>query len=326
MNPQTYYNPNANYFSNPSATSPEKAKFIASASSQSYKGPSIVDYLAKSGQPTDLASRTALGAKYGISDIGSASGNTALLNALRGGTAPAENATNNVTDPNSTNTSNVPAPEDPFSAYLKSLEQSTEITEATKYVNNLITQGKQDQETALNRGETLGFATGEAARVGRQNALTLEAASRGLDALVASNASKKEIAKARYDYEKAKIEAAKADKKTGFELSPGQKRYEFDPKTGAYKEVASVAPAPKDTSKADQKAQLSTDVNEAVDQLGKIVKAKGFRGVSPDDYNTMRAYLQDTYGVDGVIELDKAMKALGLVVDDDWAKLDAKNK
>lgn len=82
------------------------------------------------------------------------------------------------------------------------------------------------------------------------------------------------------------------------------------------------AAAPKATE-ADKKAVLTADVNQAVSQLGQIVKAKGFRGVNPDDYNTMRQYLQDTYGYEGVKELDSAMATLGLTVDTNWAKEDA---
>lgn len=184
---------------------------------------------------------------------------------------------------------NPPTPEDPFSTYLKSLEQPTEVTEATKYVNSLITQGKQDQEKALSMGETTGFATGEAARVGRQNAITLDAAARGLDALIASNASKKEIAKARFDYEKAKIDAAKTDNK-GFELSPGQKRYEYDPKTGGYKEVASVASAPKSEDKvtaAEAKANAYSALNQFM-QPGK--KVSGVPVLDPEGYLTAEGF------------------------------------
>lgn len=74
------------------------------------------------------------------------------------------------------------------------------------------------------------------------------------------------------------------------------------------------AAAPKQTE-AEKKAVMVADVNEAVRQLGQIVKAKQFKGVSPDDYNTMRAYLQQTYGYEGVKELDTALSILGLSVD-----------
>ena len=50
---------------------------------------SIVDYLTSVGQDPSIQNRTALGAKYGITNIGTAEGNTALLNALKSGKPPA---------------------------------------------------------------------------------------------------------------------------------------------------------------------------------------------------------------------------------------------
>lgn len=50
---------------------------------------SIVDYLKSVGQDSSMANRQALGAQYGITNIGTAEGNTALLNALKSGKAPA---------------------------------------------------------------------------------------------------------------------------------------------------------------------------------------------------------------------------------------------
>jgi hypothetical protein len=50
---------------------------------------SISDYLTSVGQDNSLEARTALGQKYGITGIGTAEGNTNLLNALKSGTNPA---------------------------------------------------------------------------------------------------------------------------------------------------------------------------------------------------------------------------------------------
>ena len=47
------------------------------------KDNSISDYLKFNGQDQSLQNRTQLGQKYGITNLGSAEGNTALLNALR---------------------------------------------------------------------------------------------------------------------------------------------------------------------------------------------------------------------------------------------------
>ena len=204
-----------------------------------------------------------------------------------------------------------------FETYLQSLQQPEEVTAQTEYLNKLNLQSKLDQEKALASGETLGFATGEAQRVARNNALYLEAAGNTLDALVAKNASKSTIAKARFDYEQAKITAEKDNQKP-FELSPGQERYTYNKTTGKYEKTASVAPTPKAADKqteAEKKAPMVSDVNNAVTQLRTIVKTKGFKGVSPDDYISFKDYFLQTYGYEGVAELDKAMAALGLVVD-----------
>lgn len=49
---------------------------------------SLSDYLTSIGQDNSLPARTALGQKYGITNVGTPEGNTALLNALKGGQAP----------------------------------------------------------------------------------------------------------------------------------------------------------------------------------------------------------------------------------------------
>lgn len=62
---------------------------IGSSYSKLNTGTSISDYLKSIGQDSSIQNRTALGQKYGISGIGTAQGNTALLNALKGSTSPA---------------------------------------------------------------------------------------------------------------------------------------------------------------------------------------------------------------------------------------------
>ena len=280
MNP-TYKNPNANYFNtmpadgNVSATSPAKQQFInnVAGSPGSYKNIPI-----KAGTDAYVAEQ--------MKAIDS--GNTAS-NPTSTSSNPTTNVPNN--NQNSTNTSTENPADLAFSTYLKSLEQPAEVTEATKYVNNLITQGKLDQEKALGMGETLGFATGEAARVGRQNAITLDAAARGLDALIASNASKKEIAKARYDYEQARLKA-ETDKNKPFELSEGQSRYEYDPKTNSYVKVASVAKtyAPDSGEKltvGEKKANAYTDLNRFMVPGAKV---NGVPVLDPEGFLTAKAF------------------------------------
>ena len=58
------------------------------------KDSSIVDYLKYNGQDPSMSNRQALASKYGISNVGTAEGNTSLLKALQTGSAPAPVATN----------------------------------------------------------------------------------------------------------------------------------------------------------------------------------------------------------------------------------------
>jgi len=64
------------------------------APASTYTGPSIVDYLASIGQPSDFASRALLAQKLGIQNYsGTAAQNTQMLDTLRKGQAPAAPAT-----------------------------------------------------------------------------------------------------------------------------------------------------------------------------------------------------------------------------------------
>lgn len=85
--------------------------------------------------------------------------------------------------------------------YLSSLTATPEEKNARTYLNKLLGNAQQDQEKALNSGETLGFATGEAGRVGRQNQYAIDSATRGLDALTGYRAQDTTAAKARLDFE-----------------------------------------------------------------------------------------------------------------------------
>lgn len=242
-------------YGNTGATSPEKQKFIANAAAQSYKGPSIVDYLSYAGHPNDSASIQSLAGQYGIGGTPkSAEYNTALLTALRSGASPmsstggapaAPGAPAGTTPPAQTPAAPAAAPEDPyrtaFDTYLKSLEVSPEQKAAQDYLNSLVTGSKAANEKALETGETLGFATGEAQRVGRNNSLAIDAAARNLEAQTGYAGSKATIAKARADFE-ANIYKNKQDQNAPFELSPGQSRYTYNPTTGKY-EVSAAADA-----------------------------------------------------------------------------------
>lgn len=89
-----------------------------------------------------------------------------------------------------------------FNEYLSSLRPSEEETRASKNLSALDLQAMKDQEEALNRGETLGFATGEAARVNKNNAFRRMAAADTLGALTGQRTAMTEAQKARMEFEK----------------------------------------------------------------------------------------------------------------------------
>jgi len=246
---------NTDTYGTPGATSPEKKKFVASLASKAYTGPSIVDYLSKSGYATDPASRTALAKEVGIDNYSvnpnNATQNTEFLNRLRNGYStssasetPAGTGTPSPTPTGGAESTPTPQTPDPyrvaFDEYINSLKETPEEKAAKDYLNNLITGSKLAEEKALNSGETLGFAAGEAQRVNRNNAITMDAAARSYDALSGSRINQSTAAKARAEFEKS-IYDKNTPKNDPFELSPGQERYAFNPKTGAYEKVASVA-------------------------------------------------------------------------------------
>lgn len=350
-------------YGNAGATSPAKQKFISNAAAQAYKGPSIVDYLSLAGKPTDMTSRGTLATEYGISGYrGSADQNTALLAALRasGSATPGSDPASGGTPPPQQQQPDVPlaAPEDPyrtaFDSYLKSLEMPPEAKAATDYLNSLITQSKQANEKALNSGETLGFASGEAGRVNRDNALMLDAAARNVEAQTGVANSRTAIAKARADFE-ANILGMKEKQNAPFELSPGQERYTYDPKTGKYVKTAaadakSTLPAsaqeyeyakaqgykgtyqqyqtedanrkfraaggsPTSNDRANTAQDRDNDIATVIiDFKDKMTKNK-WKGANPEAYNYYRQQLIDTYGAAAALELDKQMKEARISVD-----------
>lgn len=247
-----------------SATSPAKKTFIANAASKAYTGPSIVDFLKASGYGSDLASRTALGKEYGIdystTKDNYATQNTALLNALRGiGAGPSDTSSSGAPagsgNSSSGGTTTTPAPQTPsavdtaFADYISSLKGGTEATKARKAYNDFI--ANRDQGIVglegQGRGIPLTLIRGQQAKLQQQSGI--EANRLQNDITIAENADKAvtEANKARYEFEKGKIEAI-AKNNPAFELSPGQERYTYDPKTGGYIKTASATPGLKEIS------------------------------------------------------------------------------
>lgn len=323
-----------------------------------------MDYLSLSGYGTDAASRTDLAKNIGIENYSVNPGNAnvnsdylARLRAMQDGSSSGGITDTGAPGTGSTGTSTgnpgtppaPAAPADPyadaFSKYIDSLQVSPEERQARDYLNSLVTQGKLDNEKALQSGETLGFATGEAARVNRNNAIMTDAASNSLNALTANREGDSAIAKAKADYLKGL-----SDKNAPFELSPGQVRYALNPATGKYEEVAAAdakttlpasaqeyeyaksqgytgtyeqyqnADANRKAKAAgstatETKAAQQDDVAEAVTDFQDQMRKRGWAGANPDAYAYYRDQLKKLYGASAALDLDAAMEKAGIVVD-----------
>ena len=228
--------------------------------------------------------------------------------------------------------------------YAESLNETPEVTAAKTRLNEIQGAGEKQSlearkayEDIIHKGGGTKAGALEAGSVDARNRAYILAnlgiaesgAARSLDALTGAQTSKQNYLKTLADLSKPmEVGENYVDPTTGEIIGSKAKsgivgEYEYA-KSQGYKgsftdyqnEDANRkrAAAPKQTE-AEKKAMMVSDVNEAVRQLGQIVKAKQFKGVSPDDYNTMRQYLQQTYGYEGVKELDSALSILGLLVD-----------
>ncbi len=140
----------------------------------------------------------------------------------------------------------VSAADKAFEDYLKSLTETDEEKEAKKYLDTLNVDANLANERALNSGETMGFAGGEAQRVNRNNDIRIAGAAARVEALAARRGVMTTAQKARLDYEQGKIKSASEG---AFELSAGQSRFNRDGSV--------VASMPRDTSNdAYRQAQI----------------------------------------------------------------------
>lgn len=306
---------------NTSATNPNKKKFVESLAAKSYTGPSVVDYLSKSGYDSSLASRNQLATEYGVKDYvpGSAQSNTALMAALRGGN-------NNVTNPSGTNvpgasdtttsvSGGTTTPSNPYKQYLQSLFGGDSYKSAfEKYgtdserLAGIQNEGEAKElearrlyEETLNRpGGLLGGAQQAAAvqsRLSNQEladlALRESAASRTAGA---SQSFLQTLLSAGKDLSDLTMEEQKLLQKetpAPFELSPGQARYEYDPESRQYKAIASLPSNPPATNEftnytAKEKANQKIAQQELATEMGTAARdVDGF--VTPEAYRNMKA-------------------------------------
>jgi hypothetical protein len=176
---------------------------------------------------------------------------------------------------------------DALNDYVASLRPSEEESRAKKNLADLDLQSMKDQEEALGRGETLGFAAGEAARVNKNNSFQRIAAANTLEALTGNRSAMSEGQKARLDFEKSILPKPAEP----FNLGAGEDRYAYNSATGKYDKVASGAP--KDKSITDQYG--SGIVGEY-----NFAKSQGYTG-------SFLEYQKEKEGVDSGQDLDKLL-------------------
>lgn len=117
-----------------------------------------------------------------------------------------------------------------FDKYLASLEGTDEENKAYSELADYKLQDTIDQDKAFNKpGQTLGFAGGEAGRIGKENAFAIDALSNKANALTNARTSRTDASKAQLDFEKGLYDDSKAAPEYT-EVSPGASL--FDPKTG----------------------------------------------------------------------------------------------
>lgn len=102
-----------------------------------------------------------------------------------------------------------------------------------------------------------------------------------------------------------------------FELSAGQQRNVFNPKTGKYEVVASMPAKATGTSGGKQTvaSKEGTDVADIISLFKNKMTQNNWKGINPDDYNKYRTKLLRQYGSAAVSLLDKEIENSGLSVD-----------
>lgn len=152
---------------------------------------------------------------------------------------------------------------DAYAKYIESLSPSEEETKATKRLNDLNLQSDKDYETALDRGETLGFASGEAARVNKNNSFGIRAASDALSAITGARTATTNAAKARTEFEKGLL----PKDEEAYTLSEGQTRYGPDGKA--------IASVPKSASGSSSDGFTLSPGEVRYDATGKLIASGG---------------------------------------------------
>lgn len=105
-----------------------------------------------------------------------------------------------------------------YKKYIDAQTNSSELTDARKYLNQLVLDDKKAREKALNSGETMGFAGGEEARVARNNSFAIDAATNNVNSLEADRENTINSAKGGADLTKDLLGFARDDTKTAYQM------------------------------------------------------------------------------------------------------------
>lgn len=162
---------------------------------------------------------------------------------------------------------------DAYNAYIQSLQPNADVTKATQNLNDLNLQAQKDQETALDRGDTLGFATGEASRVAKNNSFGIDAATNTLNALTGEQTANTNANKARLDFQSSLQTNEKP-------YTVGNDTYQLNPDSGKYEKISST-PAKLDTSVVDvngNKVLVNNQTGETIKNLGSSTDTSGNSG------------------------------------------------
>lgn len=263
--------PAANTGGNPSATSPAKSTFV---DSQVSSGAGVSPY-STNGNFTTPSGAVVNGA-------------TGQLVTPPSGSSGSPAPTTPAVDPNASRTA-------AYTAYLASLNPPDELTgdqvqltSVQKQLADAQLQASKDNDYALEKpGETTGFASGEAARVARNNAYQTDAYSNEINALTgkinseqSAQSAKTTQAKARLDYEQSLIPDNKP-----FSLSPGQTQYDSSGKV-----IASLPEAPSTAA-----PKIIGDASTGYYSVGADGKLTSLLGAAPKNL-TQQQTTQQAYG------------------------------
>ena len=220
-----------------------------------------------------------------------------------------------------------------YEKYLQTLTMSPEEIAAQKELNRLTSQAEQDQETALDRGETLGFATGEAARVAKNNNLAINAATRNLTALTGIRSANTEAVKARLDFEKSlmdsdmkKADQALALKKFDRDIAESDRKFEEDKRqfgleyalkareTAVAEAKAATDNAAKAGASNDANALKTNALTTANALLDKFTKGEGTSAVGKSNFLGSLGYglLPGTKRADFIVDYNNLKSLLSL--------------